>query len=77
MANKTEKQKEGIFIIKNTISETESTTSGFFPTLPKAKEALKECCDWYSSKGTGRIYFCEFGLGGKEELVFASPAWNK
>lgn len=62
--------EKGIYYIKNTVDEWNSRISGFFPTLDEAKEALKKCNDWYRSAGTGKIYFCEFGLGSKEKLVY-------
>lgn len=45
-----------LFYIKNTIDERSSQISGYFSTLEKALEALKDCCDWYRSNGTGEIY---------------------
>ena len=44
------------FEIKNTVDEWSSASSGMYTTLDAAKEALKDCCDWYAPKGTGTIY---------------------
>lgn len=48
--------------IVNSISEMQSRVSGRYPTLEDAEEALKDCCDWYRPKGTGKIYVVEFYL---------------
>lgn len=61
---------KGLFYIENTINEIHSNRSGYFKTLDEAKEALKECCDWFRPKGTGRIYYVEFGLNKKRTLVY-------
>lgn len=44
------------FEIYNTIDEWSSESSGKYMTLDAAKEALKDCCDWYAPKGSGTIY---------------------
>lgn len=49
-------QNNGLYYIKNTVNECDSRIQGYFSTLDKAQEALKDCCDWYRSKGTGKIY---------------------
>lgn len=41
--------------IVNTVSEHNSRVISRWKTLELAKEALKDCADWYRSKGTGRI----------------------
>ena len=63
----------GYFYISNTVSEWHSQTSGTFQTYDDAKEALKECADWYCSKGTGRIYFQPFGLNRHSYQVYPAP----
>ena len=63
----------GYFYISNTVDEWHSQTSGTFPTYDEAKEALKECADWYCSKGTGRIYFQPFGLNKESYQVYPAP----
>ena len=63
----------GYFYISNTVSEWHSQTSGTFQTYDDAKEALKECADWYCSKGTGRIYFQPFGLNKHSYQVYPAP----
>jgi hypothetical protein len=45
-----------LYYIENAASERHSLINGYFSTLQKAQEALKDCCDWYRSKGTGEIY---------------------
>lgn len=47
---------EFVYFIKNTIDEWNDRIIGYYSSLEKAQEALKDCCDWYRSKGTGRIY---------------------
>ena len=61
---------DGIYYIENTIDERSSRISGYFESLDEAKEALKECSDWFCPKGTGRIYFKKFGLNQNRQLVY-------
>ena len=63
------------FYISNTVDEWHSQTSGTFQTYDAAKEAQKECADWYCSNGTGRIYFQPFGLNRHSYQVY--PALEK
>jgi len=63
----------GYFFISNTVDDRNSTTSGTFQTYDEAKEALKECADWYCSKGTGTIYFLPFGLYRHSYQVYPAP----
>ncbi len=59
-----------IYYIENSINEKETKISGYFSSLEEAKEALKECNDWYRDHGMGRIYKIHTGLGKRSELVF-------
>lgn len=61
---------DGIYYIENTVDERSSRISGYFESLDEAKEALKECSDWFCSKGTGCIYFKKFGLKQERQLVY-------
>lgn len=61
---------KGIYYIENTINEFGSIITGYFSTIEDAKEALKECSDWFKPKGTGEIYFKEFGLNKPSKLVY-------
>lgn len=61
---------EGVYYIENTYNEFSSYISGYFKTEAEAKEALKECEDWYRPKGTGRIYFQPFGLDKRRKKVY-------
>lgn len=61
---------KGIYYIENSINEFASSIQGYFTSLDDAMEALKSCSDWYRPKGTGKIYFTEFGLKGKTTLVY-------
>lgn len=61
---------EKIYYIENTVDEWHTEISGYFATLDKAKEALKDCRDWYRPQGTGRIYEVGFGLGKRPKLVY-------
>jgi hypothetical protein len=61
---------KGIYFIENTVDEWHTRIAGYFLSLEEAKEALKECSDWYRSKGTGTIYFKEFGLGKTTKKVY-------
>ena len=51
-----EPDRNKIYYIQNTINEYQSRITGYYSSFEKAKEALKECNDWYRSKGTGKIY---------------------
>jgi hypothetical protein len=61
---------KGIYFIENTIDEWHTSISGYFATQGDAMEALENCCNWYSHKGSGTIYYQEFGLGGKTTKVY-------
>ena len=56
------KNKKGIYYIENAIDERAVSNTAYFETLEEAKEAIKDCADWWCPNGTGRIYFREFGL---------------
>ena len=61
-----------IYYIENTISEFQSSITAYFETFEEAKEGMKECADWWSEKGTGKIYEAELGLHGKRKCVYNS-----
>lgn len=61
---------EKLYYIENTVDEWHTKISGYFATLDNAKEALKDCFDWYRPHGTGRIYEVELGLGHQPKLVY-------
>ena len=61
---------KGIYYIENTVNEWNTAIVGYFETLEEAKEALKECNDWYRPNGTGTIRFKEFGLNGDCKEVY-------
>lgn len=63
----------GYFYISNTVDERNSKISGTFQTYDEAKEALKECSDWYCDKGTGKICFQPFGLNRWSYKVYPAP----
>ena len=55
--------REGyIYIIENTVNEYGSSEQGYFLSLGDAVDAIKQCCDWYRSNGTGKIYRITPGL---------------
>ena len=63
------------FYIENSVSEWNFDITGRYTSFNAAREALKEKCDWYSSKDTGRIYRCtvyeeDKKLTFKKTLVF-------
>lgn len=60
----------GVYYIKNTVSETYQDIKGYFKTLDEAKNALNKCSDWYRPRGTGRIYWIEFGLNKNPKLMY-------
>ena len=51
----------GVYYIETTKNEWKSDIDGFFNTLEEAKEALKECSNWYRPKGTGKIFLKTLG----------------
>lgn len=51
-----------IYIIENTVNEYGSSEQGYFLSLGDAVDAIKKCCDWYRSNGTGKIYRITPGL---------------
>jgi len=61
---------KGIYYIENYINEIHTSISGYFTTEDEAHEGLKSCADWFRPKGTGRIYFQEFGLGKTPILIY-------
>ena len=65
----------GIYYIENTVDERRSRISGYFQTEEEAREALKECSDWFMSNGTGIIWFKEFGLNKQAKKIYANPNW--
>jgi hypothetical protein len=66
---------KGIYYIENSVDERTSRISGYFQTEEEAREALKECSDWFMPKGTGTIWFKEFGLNKTSEKIYADPDW--
>ena len=66
---------KGIYYIENTINEHSSWISGYFQTEEEAHEAIKECANWWGEKGTGIIWYKEFGLGKTSKKIYANPDW--
>jgi len=56
------KAEDKIYYIDNSVDEWHHSINGYFQTFDAAKEALKDCADWFRPKGTGRIYSIGFGL---------------
>lgn len=56
--------------IRNSVSESRTTVTGRYATLDMAIEALKDCCDWYRPKGTGKIYEMCYYLNNGEITVY-------
>lgn len=62
---------EKIYCIKNTYDEWgNQAIIGFYSTFEKAKENLKECCDWYKPMGTGRIYKITLDTFATYDLIY-------
>lgn len=66
---------EGIYYIENSVDEQRTKISGYFKTEEEAREAIKECSDWFMHKGTGTIWYQEFGLNKKIKKIYANPDW--
>lgn len=60
---------KGFYFIDNAVDEWRSQITAYFSTFEEAKEALKHCADWYCGKGTGNIYYQEFGIDLKTTTV--------
>lgn len=54
------------FYIENTTGEWTSGISGRYASFNAARKALKEKCDWYCNKDTGKIYRCTVYRQDKE-----------
>lgn len=63
--------KKGVWYIENTIDEYHSKPSSYYPTLMECVEGLQESSDWWCSKGTGTIWFQEFGFGGNKFELYS------
>ncbi len=66
---------KGIYYIENSVDEQRTKISGYFKTEEEAREAIKECSDWFMNKGTGTIWFQEFGLHKPIKKIYANPDW--
>ena len=66
---------KGIYYIENSVDERRTKVSGYFQTEEEAREAIKECSDWFMSNGTGTIWYQEFGLGKHAKKIYANPDW--
>ena len=64
-------KREGVWHIKNYVDEYNQRITSYYPTLREAIEGLMESSNWFEDKGTGEIYFHEYGINGKDYLVFA------
>ena len=64
-------KREGVWYIKNYVDEYNQRITSYYPTLREAIEGLMESSNWFEDKGTGEIYFHEYGINGKDYLVFA------
>jgi hypothetical protein len=62
-----------IYCIKNTVNEYRDIITRFCSTLEEAKRELKNCCDWYDKKDTGRIFRIKLDTNfePRYELVYA------
>lgn len=66
---------KGIYYIENTVDDRVTKISGYFQTEEEAREAIKKCSNWFMSKGTGIIWFKEFGLNKISKKIYANPDW--
>ena len=66
---------KGIYYIENSVDEQRTKISGYFKTEEEAREAIKECSDWFMNKGTGTIWYQEFGLHKPIKKIYANPDW--
>lgn len=59
-----------IYIIENSTNEWNRADQGYYLSLGDAVDAIKDCCDWYRSNGTGRIYHVSPGTRKTRTLVW-------
>ena len=59
-----------IYIIENSVSEWGREYQGYYLSLGDAVDEIKNCCDWYRSNGTGRIYRVAPGTRKPRQLVW-------
>lgn len=59
----------GFYYIECSVDEYRSAPQAYFPTLEEAKENARYFSDWFSSMGTGHIYFQPFGLKETKSTV--------
>lgn len=59
-----------IYVIVNTVNEWSHDDKGYFLSFGDAVDAIKKCCDWYRSNGTGKIYRMKPGLQTSRTLVW-------
>lgn len=59
-----------IYIIENSTSEWSRSDQGYYLSIGDAVDGIKNCCDWYRSDGTGRIYRVEPGTRKTRTLVW-------
>lgn len=55
--------KPFIYVIENTVNEYGREITRYCSSLEEAKRELQNCCDWYASNGTGRIYSIRLDTG--------------
>lgn len=66
--------KKGVWYIENSIDESRSTPSSYYPTLMECVEGLQESSDWWCPKGTGTICFAEFGIDGNVIDIYSGQS---
>ena len=64
-------ESKKIYYIENTKDDWGRTyISGYYSSLNKAKAGLKNHCDWYRPRGTGKIYEKELNKDEEGKLVY-------
>ena len=70
-------KKEGVWYIENAIDEYRSKPTYYYPTLESAVGGLMKSSDWFCPKGTGMIHFREFGMHGKDVMIYSGGYDNE
>ena len=69
--------KSGVWYIENAVDEYRSVPKSYYPTLKEAVGGLMESSDWFCPKGTGTIHHKEFGINGKDVIVYSGGFDNE
>lgn len=64
--------EKGVYYIETDCTEYSCKIDGYFSSEEDARKAIEKCSNHYGHKGSGRIFFIEFGLNKKPLLILNS-----